>query len=179
MSVLGNAISALAVLSGVLLGGWLAIRNQDRQWHRDHQREWRDIRIATYNEFVAAYRQYVAFALDPEARISAAPHPWIVGELMPFFEEAGRPYKERLESAWVSARLTYESIETARAGLRVLTAARQVAAARGTYGASEIPSELFKELWTAQDSFVAAARKELGLAAIWEFRDPEQEGAQQ
>lgn len=103
MSVAGNAISALAVLSGVLLGGWLTIRNQDRQWHRDHQREWRDIRLRTYNEFVAAYRQYVAFAVDPAARITAVPHPWAADELMPFFDELGRPYKERLEAAWVSA----------------------------------------------------------------------------
>lgn len=172
----GNAISALAVLAGVLLGGWLTIRNHDRQWRREHQREWREIRLRTYDEFVAAYRQYVAFAVDPAAHITAVPHPWRAGQLMPFFDEAGRPYKERLESAWVSTRLTYESMEAASASLRVLTAARQVAAARGTSGASDIPSELFKELWAAQDAFVAAARTELGLAVLAEAQGASSEG---
>ena len=125
MSVLGNAISALAVLSGVLLGGWLTIRNQERQGRRDHQREWRDIRLSSYKEFSAAYRQYVAFATDPAARISAVPHPWLTDELMPFFDDAGRPYKERLESAWTASRLAHESTATANAGWRVLRAARQ------------------------------------------------------
>ncbi|MEU7141693.1 hypothetical protein ABZ942_19740 [Nocardia sp. NPDC046473] len=169
MSVLGNAISALAVLLGVLLGGWLAVRNQERQWRRDHERQWRDIRLSTYNEFVSAYRQYVAFALEPAARISAVPHPRLPNELMPFFDEAGRPYKERLESAWIAARLVFESHETANAGLQVVTAARQVAAARAIHGAQDVPSELFAQLWTAQYTFVASARRELGLRVLPRF----------
>ncbi|WP_156161959.1 hypothetical protein [Nocardia vulneris] len=166
MNIWGNAMSALAVLCGVVLGGWLSTRNQDRQWRRDHQREWRDIRLSAYHDFVAAYRQYVAFALEPSARISAVPHPWIAHELVPYFDEVGRPYKERLESAWTGARLVFDSVETADAGLRVLTSARQVAAARANHGSEEIPPALFRELWRSQDTFVAAARKEMGLGLV-------------
>jgi hypothetical protein len=53
---------------------------------------------SAYRDFLAAYRHYVAFALDPAANITATPHPRYPGELIPFFDEAGRPYKERLES---------------------------------------------------------------------------------
>ncbi|MGW4844944.1 hypothetical protein [Nocardia brasiliensis] len=166
MNMWGNAISALAVLSGVILGGWLSTRNQERQARRDHHREWRDIRLSAYNDFVAAYRQYVAFALEPSAQISAVPHPWVPNELMPFFDEAGRPYKERLESAWTGARLVFESTETANASLNVLTCARQVAAARASHGSEEIPAALFRALWRSQDKFIAAARKEMGLGVV-------------
>lgn len=173
MGVLGPAISALAVLLGVVLGGWLTIRNQERQWHRDHQREWRDIRLSTYNEFASAYRQYVAFALEPTALISAVPHPQAPDELMPFFDESGRPYKERLESAWVALRIVCRSEQTVATGLQILTAARQVAAARANHGASEIPPKLFQQLWTAQDEFIAATRVELGVEGMRPFNELE------
>ncbi|MEV5833527.1 hypothetical protein [Nocardia sp. NPDC052112] len=156
----------MAVLLGVVLGGWLTIRNQERQWHRDHEREWRDIRLSTYNEFASAYRQYVAFAVEPSALISAVPHPQAPGELMPFFDEAGRPYKEKLESTWIALRIVCQSEQTVGTGLQILTAARQVAAARANHGASDIPAELFQQLWAAQDAFIAAARVELGVAEL-------------
>ncbi|MFD0412508.1 hypothetical protein [Streptomyces sp. NPDC127108] len=99
MDVAGASITAGVALVGVLLGGWLSIRNQERLWQRDHARQWRDIRLSNYRDFVAAYRQYVAFALEPTANISAVPHPEREGDSTPFFDHVGRPYKERLDGA--------------------------------------------------------------------------------
>lgn len=59
MEVLGTSITAVIALLGVLLGGWLSLRNQDRLWQRDHARQWRDIQLAAYKDFVVATRAYV------------------------------------------------------------------------------------------------------------------------
>lgn len=166
MSIVGNVITAAVALLGVVLGGWLTLRNQDRSWQREHARQWRDIRLAAYNEFLSAYRQYVAFTLEPTAKIAAVPHPRATGEMMPFFDEAGRPYKERLESAFTAVRLVSELPDTVRTCIGVVTGARQIAAARATLSEADLPSEPFKALWSAEQEFLTAARRELGLPAM-------------
>jgi hypothetical protein len=93
MDLVSSATTAIATLLGVLIGGWLSIRNQDRLWRRDSARQWRDIRLTAYTKFLAAFRAYVAFASEPTAKITAVPHPRISGELMPFFDERGTQYK--------------------------------------------------------------------------------------
>lgn len=134
MDLAGNLATAALALLGVLLGGWLSIRNQDRLWRRDHARQWRDIRLNAYKEFLAAYRQYIAFAVEPTAKISAVPHPRSPGVFMPFFDEVGRPYKERIDSASIAARLVSESPETTNAIVRLSRCARDVAASREPAG---------------------------------------------
>lgn len=166
LSIVGNVITAVVALLGVVIGGLLTVRNQERSWRREHSRQWRDIRLAAYNEFLAACRQYIAFTLEPTAKITAVPHPRHPGQLMPFFDEFGRPYKEKLESTFVAARLVSDLQETVDTLFAVVNAARPIAAARATMREGEVPSEYFNELWLAERAFLAAARKELGLTAI-------------
>ncbi|MFD9302961.1 hypothetical protein ACFWCB_09800 [Streptomyces sp. NPDC060048] len=165
MNLLSTAITGAVALLGVVVGGWLSIRNQDRLWHRDHARQWRDIRLAAYKDFVLAYRQYVAFALESTANITAVPHPRIPGELMPYFDQEGRPYKEGLEGASTAVRLVSESPDTLNAAADVVRSVRQIAAARATCSEAALPPEAFERLWTAQKAFLLATRKELGLVA--------------
>ncbi|MEV0457332.1 hypothetical protein [Catellatospora methionotrophica] len=160
------AITALATLLAVLLGGLLTVRTNDRLWRREHNRQWRDIRISAYNDFLAASRQYVAFALDPTSRIEAAPHPSKPDESMPFFDERGTPYKEKLESAKTAVRLVCEGESAIEASSQVVRRARQIAASRAVHGALTVPHEQFESLWEAEAKFIGAARAELGLPRL-------------
>jgi hypothetical protein len=168
--VLGTSITGLVALIGVALGGWLSLRNQDRMWRRDHDRHWRDIRLRTYSDFMSSLRRYVAFVVEGDARIDAAPHPTVPGEQMPLFDSEGRPYKEGLEAALMAVRLVSSRLETVRACIGTVAAARQVAAARATLPASGVPSNLFEVLWAAEHEFLNFARIEVDLAALPDMR---------
>lgn len=162
-----TATSAAVALLGVVLGGWLSTRNQDRSWKREHARQWRDIRLATYGDFASAYRELVAFAVDPTAKITADPHPRRVGELMPRFDDEGRRYKERLDAASVAVRLVSESTDTMKASAAVVQSVRRIAAARAENSdVVDIPEEAFNALWAAQDAFLSTTRRELGLSDV-------------
>lgn len=165
MSLVSSAITAVVTLLGVLVGGWLSVRNQDRLWHRDHARQWRDIRLAAYNDFLSAYRQYFAFTLEPEAKITTVVRPE-VSEPLPYFDENGRPYKEKMDAALMAARLVSERPETLAALNGLATGARGIAAARATQAADSIPQDRFQRLWEAQQAFLTAARVELGLPPV-------------
>lgn len=167
VNVAASVITPVVTLLAVVLGGWLSTHNQDRLWRRDHARQWRDIRLSTYSEFLAAYRQYIAFTLEPTARISAIPHPSRPDELMPFFDETGRPYREKLESARMAVRLVSDQPATSEASGELINRARQIAAARATHSPQDIPRELFNELWRVQRKFMVATRSELGLSDMW------------
>lgn len=164
VNLLSNAITALVTLLAVSLGGWLSLRNQDRMWHRDHERQWRDIRLANYQEFLTAYREYLSFAQDPAAKISAIPHPRRDDEMMPFFDAEGRPYKEKLEAARMGVSLVSELPETRDALLVLMQRVRQIAAARATHSPDDVPEQLYPALFAAHDAFISAARRELGLS---------------
>jgi hypothetical protein len=73
MDLVGTSITGVIALLGVLLGGWLSLRNQDRLWQRDHARQWRDIRLAAYKDVVVATRAYVTYAAEPSAGVTAVP----------------------------------------------------------------------------------------------------------
>lgn len=122
-------------------------------------------RRRAYRDFLAAYRHYVAFSLEPAAHITATPHPRYPGELIPFFDEAGRRYKERLEGEFAAVRLVSGSAETVRSATRVLVAVRRIAAARATVAAAEISPDAFADLAAAEREFLAAIRRELGLTS--------------
>jgi hypothetical protein len=164
MGLAGNAITAVVTLFAVLLGGWLSVRNQDRTWRRDHSRQWRDIRLTVYQDFLSAYREYLAFVQDPAARISAVSHPRRGDDMMPFFDSEGRPHKERLEASRMAVNLVSEFPETIDALLYLMQRVRNLAAARATYAPAEIPQDLWTVLFTVHNDFVHATRRELGLA---------------
>ena len=52
MSLIQVSITATTTMLAVLIGGWLTVRAQDRLWRRDQDRQWRDIRLRAYTEFV-------------------------------------------------------------------------------------------------------------------------------
>jgi hypothetical protein len=85
---------------------------------------------------------------------------------MPFFDEKGRPYKEKLEATRTAARLVAECEETDIAIARLLHLARQIAAARADTAADAIAPEMFDNLWSAEQAFLIAARQELGLPTL-------------
>lgn len=166
MNLVSNGITAMVTLFAVVLGGWLSTRSQEQLWQREHARQWRDIRLGVYRDFLTAYREYIAFTREPDANISAIPHPERAGTMMPFFDEIGRPYVERLEAAETAARFVSEWPATVNAVDRLVGRARRVAAARATYDAGDVPTQEFRELWVAEGEFLAAARQELGLSQM-------------
>jgi len=112
VDVASIAITAAVTLLAVVLGGWLTVWNQDRIWRREYARQWRDIRLSAYQEFLSAYREYLAFIQDPNSKITAVPHPRRPDELMPFFDANGRSYREKLESARTGVTLVSQEPET-------------------------------------------------------------------
>ena len=171
MNVGEVAVTTGTTLIAVLLGGWLTIRAQDRGWRLDHQRQWRDIRLAAYTSYLTAFREYIAYVLQPTVQISAVPRPQPPNDLMPFFDEKGSAYKERLEAAKTSLRLIAGRPGVVRAANAMIRCARLLAADRASHEPGSIPSERFERLWSAEREFVLAAREELGLTADFEIGD--------
>lgn len=167
VDLVSTAVTGGITLLAVLLGGWLSVQNQDRLWRRDHARQWRDIRLTAYRDFLSAYREYIAFTLEPTANISARPHPRRPGDMMPYFDEIGRPYLEKLDATRTAVRLVSEFPETGDILDLLVRRARRIAAARATYGSEEIPDEDWQQLWASEHAFITAARQEISLPKEW------------
>jgi hypothetical protein len=170
MPFLQAGIAALATLCAVVLGGWLTLRGQERLWRRDNDRQWRDIRLKTYVEFTTAFREYIAFVLVPTTALTAVPRQSAPGDLMPFFDETGSSYKQRLEASRTAVRLVASSPATIEASNAMMANARLIAASRAQHAADEIPAQLFEDLWTAERGFTLAARAEMGLNTTFDLR---------
>lgn len=171
MNVAVASLSAATTLIAVVLGGWLTVRAQDRLWRRDHQRQWRDIRIEAYTRYLTAFREYIAYILRPATKVQAVPRPRRPQEFMPFFDETGSPYKERLEAEKTALRLIAVGPRVVRACNLMIRCARALAADRATCGVDAITPERFENLWSAEREFVLAARAELGLTSDFEIGD--------
>jgi hypothetical protein len=171
VSVAEVGVTAVTTLIAVALGGWLTSRAQERIWQRDHQRQWRDIRLTAYTGYLTAFREYVAYILQPATQVLAVPRPREPHDLMPFFDEAGSAYKERMEAAKTALRLISGRPGVVRASNKMVRYARMLAADRATCKVDEIPPERFEGLWSAEREFVLAAREELGLANDFEIGD--------
>lgn len=171
MSVAEVGVSATTTLVAVVLGGWLTVRAQDRLWRRDHQRQWRDIRIDAYIRFLTAFREYIAYVLRPTTRVLAVPRPRKPHDLMPVFDDAGSPFKERLDAAKTALRLIAASPRAVRACNTMIRHARLLAADRATHEVDAVASGRFEDLWSSEREFVLAAREELGLASDFEIGD--------
>ncbi|MFI7432475.1 hypothetical protein [Micromonospora haikouensis] len=164
-------ITAATTLVAVALGGWLTVRAQDRLWRRDHQRQWRDIRLAAYRDFLTAFREYVAYVLRPDARVVAVPRPRPPHDPMPFFDDEGSAYRERLEATKTAVRLVADGPDTVRAVNAMVRHARLLAADRAAHDVDAVPPERFEGLWVAEREFVLVARRELGMAGDFEIGD--------
>ncbi|NJC83634.1 hypothetical protein [Planosporangium mesophilum] len=171
MNVAQVSVTAATTLVAVVLGGWLTVRAQDRLWRRDHQRQWRDIRLATYTDFLTAFRAYVAYVLQPTAKVVVVPRSRPPYDLMPFFDEKGSMHKERLEATKTTLRLVSGRHRVVQASNAMIRHARSVAADRAMSEVDRIPPERFQRLWSAEREFVLAAREELGLASDFEIGD--------
>jgi len=163
MAVFQVMVAAGATLLAVVLGGWLTLRGQERSWKRDHARQWRDIRLEHYVEFISAFREYVAFVQLPTTQIRAVPRQRVPHDLMPYFDEAGSKYRERLDTAKTALRLVCGTTDLVEASRRMVHEARSLAAARASRAAENIPAGQFDQLWKSERAFVELARNELGL----------------
>jgi hypothetical protein len=163
VNVIQACVTATATMLAVLIGGWITVQAQDRLWRRDQDRQWRDIRLKAYTEFVGAVREYVAFTLTPDVHIIAVPRPRDPGDLMPFFDEAGGRYRERLESTKTALRLVAGHPEVVRESSALVREARLLASARASTTVDALPDERFDALWQAERRFIDAARAELSL----------------
>jgi hypothetical protein len=171
VSVAEVSVTAVTTLIAVALGGWLTSRAQERIWQRDHQRQWRDIRLTAYTGYLAAFREYIAYVLQPATRVLGVPRPREPHDLMPFFDEAGSAYKERLESTKTTLRLIAGRPGVVQASNAMVRHARLLATDRATRDVDEIPAERFEGLWSAEREFVLAVREELGLRSDFEIGD--------
>ncbi|MBQ1061968.1 hypothetical protein AB0F90_08980 [Micromonospora chalcea] len=156
-------VTAVATLCAVVLGGWLTLRGQDRLWRRDTERQWRDIRLKAYTDFLTAMRELVAYLLTPTAVVTAVPRQSGEGDDMPFFDERGTRHKERLEATKSAIRLVAGTATVVEATDALVRRARLVAVARAEHGPDAIPPERFTELWAAERAFLRDARAEVGL----------------
>ncbi|MEH0937190.1 hypothetical protein V6U80_18690 [Micromonospora sp. CPCC 205543] len=168
MSLVQVSVTATATLLAVMLGGWLTVRSQDRHWRRDHQRQWRDIRLAAYSEYLSAFREFVAYVLQPTAQVVAVPRPVEPYDLMPFFDAQGSAYRERLEASKTAVRLVSGGPDVVHACNAMVRHARLLAADRASHDIGSVPPARFQDLWSAERQFMRAARAELGLASDFE-----------
>ncbi|WP_430501331.1 hypothetical protein ACQRWP_07035 [Micromonospora trifolii] len=167
MSLVQAGVTATTTMLAVLIGGWLTVRAQDRLWRRDQDRQWRDIRLNAYAEFIGAVREYVAHVLNPAARITAVPRPRDPGDLMPFFDDEGGRYRERLESTKTALRLVAGNVEVVSGSSELVRQARLLATARAGSEAEALPADRFDALWEAERRFIEMARAELGLPSAF------------
>jgi len=159
-------ITAVATLLAVGLGGWLTTRAQERLWRRDQHRQWRDIRLTAYTEFLTAFRQYVSYVLLPTAKITTTRRKRSPNDLMPYFDKEGTAYKERLEATKTALRLVSGHPAVVEASREVVRLVRLLAADRAVHGIEGVPDAQFDALWAAEREFITAARAELGLTGL-------------
>lgn len=166
MGIANSIIAGVAALLGVTLGGYVTIRNQERMWKREHDRQWRDIRLQAFDDFVTAYRGMMAYISSPEAGITSTPHPRRAGEWIPYFSESGQLFRERLEIAVSRLRLVVLSGDTSRCAHAVVYALRDLAAARAEHPHDGMPDDLYLRFFEVQQRFLTAARAEVGLPEL-------------
>jgi hypothetical protein len=166
------AVTTVSTLLAVVLGGWLTLRGQDRHWKREQARQWRDMRLQRYTEFLTAFREYVSYILLPTAQVIAVRRAKSPHDLMPFFDETGTRYKEKLEAAKTAVRLVSERPQLIEASKAMVQHARSLAAERATVPVESMPPEKFALLWSAERAFVSLARTEVGLDEEFDFGLP-------
>jgi hypothetical protein len=86
--------------------------------------------------------------------------------MMPYFDENGRPYREKLEAARMKVFLVTESPEVIDTSRFLMRRVRNLAGLRAEYKPGQIPEKAFQDLFDSHNAFTAAARNELGLIAI-------------
>jgi hypothetical protein len=159
-------VSGGAALLGAGIGAFIPFYRDKRLWKRESEKYWLDTRLATYKELLSAHRQYLAYVMLPDTLIEALPHPRFPGELMPFFDEKGRPVVERHDAAFSALRLVAMSQPTEQAMANLVTSARQVACARAEMQPKQLGSGLFEKTSSYEQAFINEARRELGLPEL-------------
>jgi hypothetical protein len=158
-------LSPLVALLGVLLGGLLSSRSQTRAWNQEDTRRWRESRMATFGDFVAAVREFRTYALRPDARIRLIALP-DGKRLAPGFEGDGTTRYQEIEATLARVKMVAQDQATIDAALLHLRLARRFAVARAVYGLGKIPEDLDTRLFTTELGFLNTARTELGLPDV-------------
>jgi hypothetical protein len=152
-------------LAGVWLGSWLSSRGQERIREREDRQRYREAARAACGEYLTAARQFDQYVKLPSTRIAAIPHPTGTHPI-PLMDERGEPYQHALEAA--SAGLLFVAVSpdvVERAG-QLRLALMRLAAARVDRPAGTIPDEPVLEVLVAEQAFVDAARRDLGLRPL-------------
>jgi hypothetical protein len=86
---------------------------------------------------------------------------------MPFFDDDGSRYRERLESTKTALRLVAGRSEVVSGSSELVREARHLAATRAGNGVEAMPADRFDALWAAERRFIEVARAELGLPSAF------------
>ena len=86
---------------------------------------------------------------------------------MPFFDDTGSRYRERLESTKTALRLVAGDSEVVSNSSELVRQARLLAAARAGSDVEVLPADRFDALWEAERRFIEVARTELGLPSAF------------
>ena len=167
-SLLPSVIAGMAALLGAFIGVLFSFWKERSGWRREVEKDWRDTRMKTYNDFLSAHRRYIAYVLDKDAKVEARKHPdsKLPEQQMPFFDEKGRPVRESHEAAFSAVRLVALDQSTEQTMATLVTSARQIACARAEHIPDAIPQELFRKMSLDEQAFIDAARRELGLGKL-------------
>lgn len=153
-------ISTVGALVGVLLGSTLSAHTQRRVWRLQEDERSVEERRRIYADYLAAARVWRATTMIPQVPIIGAS------------TFSTKPHADAGEIAIDSLRLRIEvglitqSTTTAEAAEEVLRANRSLAEARADHPAGWIPDPFVDACRRAERAFAAAARDELGGAAM-------------
>jgi hypothetical protein len=173
MSMAGVRVNVMTIIAttfgpllGVLLGAWATQRTQSKSWHREDERYLLDARRQAYGAFITAVRSYFAYAQSPSAKISSWSDPENDDIAIPLLDEAGVPYRERLDAAHANVRLVARTAITVEHAHQLARAVRKAVASRADFDAGRIPRDLYQAVWAAERQFINTIRSEMGMEAV-------------
>src|SRR5262245_25499068 len=143
MNLVQVTVTATATLLAVVIGGWITTRSQNRHWRRDHQPQWRDIRLAGYSDCLNAFREFITYVLRADVEIVMVPRPEEPHDPMPFFDSEGTAYRQRLEATKTAVRLISGGPDIIQSCNSMVRHARLLASDRASLGIGEVSSDRF------------------------------------
>jgi len=158
-------VSSIVALVGVWIGGRLTFRTQEKGWKQTESQRWRDLRQATYGDFLAAVRRYRTYVGRNETRFELAPYADGI-RLSPRLDEQGMVHKQALDAALAQVQFIAQQQQTASATRTLVSMARRTAVAKTIYGSKTVPTRIDDMFWHSELAFVNAIRAELGLSPL-------------
>jgi hypothetical protein len=158
-------LSSIVALIGVWIGGRLAFRTQEKGWKQAESQRWRDLRQATYGDFLGAVRRYRTYVGRSEKHFELAPYEDGI-RLSPRLDEQGMVHKQALDAALAQVEFVAQDQQTASAARTLVSMARRTLVAKTIYGSKTVPDRVDDMFWHSELAFVNAIRAEVGLASL-------------